>query len=391
MIIAAKKKGIKKLIVPCENVNEARLVYGLEIIGAFNLHEVIKYLEGKDINRKNIVDESRNEDDENQKVLDFADVKGQAEMIDAVMLAAAGGHNMLMIGEPGCGKTMIAQRIPTILPQMTEEECLEVTKIYSISGLLENGHSLMKNRPFRAPHHNASLNALIGGGVNALPGGVSLAHNGVLFLDELEEFSRRTLDALRQPLEDKKVCISRVNGTHTFPSNFMFITAMNPCPCGYYPSSKCRCTDYEIIKYRGKISGPILDRIDIQKEIKPVSFFNLEHENSTLSSEQIRKKVERARRIQQDRYKGENGINCNAQISTSLIQKYCSLAQEAVKLLRSTSEKYGYSARVIHKLLRMARTSADLDGEESIRLSDVERVLSYRNLDQSNSKMLVVK
>lgn len=209
-------------------------------------------------------------------------------------------------------------------------------------------------------------------------------------MDELAEFSRRTLDALRQLLEDKKVCISRVNGTHTFPSNFMFITAMNPCPCGYYPSSKCRCTDYEIIKYRGKISGPILDRIDIQKEIKPVSFFNLEHENSTLSSEQIREKVERARRIQQDRYKGENGINCNAQIPTSLIQKYCSLAQEAVKLLRSTSEKYGYSARVIHKLLRMARTSADLDGEESIRLSDVERVLSYRNLDQSNSKMLVV-
>ena len=177
------------------------------------------------------------------------------ELIEAVVLAAAGGHNMLMVGEPGCGKTMIAQRIPTILPEMTEEECLEVTKIYSISGLLPNGHALMKYRPFRAPHHNASLNALIGGGAYAMPGEVSLAHNGVLFLDELAEFSRRTLDALRQPIEDKKVSISRVNGTHTFPSSFMFITAMNPCPCGYYPGAKCKCTDYEIIKYRGKISG----------------------------------------------------------------------------------------------------------------------------------------
>ena len=322
--------------------------------------------------------------------MDFSDVKGQAELTEAVMLAAAGGHNMLMIGEPGCGKTMVAQRIPTILPQMTEEECLEVTKIYSISGILENGHSLIKNRPFRAPHHNASLNALIGGGVNALPGEVSLAHNGVLFLDELAEFSRRTLDALRQPIEDKRVCISRVNGTHTFPSNFMFVTAMNPCPCGYYPSSKCRCTDYEIIKYRGKISGPIMDRIDIQKEVKPVNFFNLENQKESLSSAWIREKVEKARMIQQERYKNEKGINCNAQMSTSLIQQFCVLDEESLKLLKQTSEKYGYSARVIHKLLRLARTSADLDGEERIRQLDIERVLSCRDLDKSNSKMLVV-
>ena len=260
MIITAQKSGIKKIIVPSENMNEANLVHGIEIIGLNNLDEVIRYLEGKNIMCDAIHSDAREEMKNMELNLDFADVKGQNGLIDAVILAAAGGHNMLMIGEPGCGKTMIAQRIPTILPQMTDEECLEVTKIYSISGILPNGHALMRNRPFRAPHHNASL--------NALPGEVSLAHNGVLFLDELAEFSRHTLDALRQPIEDKKVSISRVNGTHTFPSNFMFVAAMNPCPCGYYPSSRCRCTDYEIIKYRGKISGPIMDRIDIQKEVQ---------------------------------------------------------------------------------------------------------------------------
>ena len=298
---------------------------------------------------------------------------------------------MLMIGEPGCGKTMIAQRIPTILPQMTDEECLEVTKIYSISGILPNGHALMRNRPFRAPHHNASLNALIGGGMNAMPGEVSLAHNGVLFLDELAEFSRHTLDALRQPIEDKKVSISRVNGTHTFPSNFMFVAAMNPCPCGYYPSSRCRCTDYEIIKYRGKISGPIMDRIDIQKEVHPVDYFGLNEEPPAMSSAEIRIRVEKARKIQQIRYKNEDGINCNAQMSTSLIQKYCVLDKPSLELLRVVSEEFGYSARVIHKFLRLARTSADLDGSENIRLKDVQVVLSCRDLDQSNSKMMVVK
>lgn len=249
----------------------------------------------------------------------------------------------------------------------------------------------MKYRPFRAPHHNASLNALIGGGAYAMPGEVSLAHNGVLFLDELAEFSRRTLDALRQPIEDKKVSISRVNGTHTFPSNFMFITAMNPCPCGYYPGAKCKCTDYEIIKYRGKISGPIMDRIDIQKEVHPVDFFAIADQKSGASSEELRTKVEKARKIQQERYAQEKGINCNAQMTTELIQRYCVLDKDSLTLLRETSEKYGYSARVIHKLLRLARTSADLDGEEKICQKDIEKVLTCRELDKSNSKMVVVK
>lgn len=391
MIITAQKSGIKKIIVPSENMNEASLVHGIEIIGLNNLDEVIRYLEGKNIMCDAIHPDAREEIKNMELNLDFADVKGQNELIDAVILAAAGGHNMLMIGEPGCGKTMIAQRIPTILPQMTDEECLEVTKIYSISGILPNGHALMRNRPFRAPHHNASLNALIGGGMNAMPGEVSLAHNGVLFLDELAEFSRHTLDALRQPIEDKKVSISRVNGTHTFPSNFMFVAAMNPCPCGYYPSSRCRCTDYEIIKYRGKISGPIMDRIDIQKEVHPVDYFGLNEEPPAMSSAEIRIRVEKARKIQQIRYKNEDGINCNAQMSTSHIQKYCVLDDASLKLLKEASEEYGYSARVIHKLLRLARTSADLDGEENIRLSDVQKVLSCRDLDKSNSRMMVVK
>ena len=391
MIITAQKSGIKKIIVPSENMNEASLVHGIEIIGLNNLDEVIRYLEGKNIMGDAIHPDAREEIKNMELNLDFADVKGQNELIDAVILAAAGGHNMLMIGEPGCGKTMIAQRIPTILPQMADEECLEVTKIYSISGILPNGHALMRNRPFRAPHHNASLNALIGGGMNAMPGEVSLAHNGVLFLDELAEFSRHTLDALRQPIEDKKVSISRVNGTHTFPSNFMFVAAMNPCPCGYYLSSRCRCTDYEIIKYRGKISGPIMDRIDIQKEVHPVDYFGLNEEPPAMSSAEIRIRVEKARKIQQIRYKNEDGINCNAQMSTSHIQKYCVLDDASLKLLKEASEEYGYSARVIHKLLRLARTSADLDGEENIRLSDVQKVLSCRDLDKSNSRMMVVK
>ncbi len=390
MVIAAKKCRIKKLIVPYENVNEANLVHNIEIVGLQSLEDTIRHLQGKE--SFGFSDGRPVEDSSSEQVssLDFADVKGQEDMMEAITLAAAGGHNLLMIGEPGCGKTMIAQRIPTILPEMIEEECLEVTKIYSISGLLPSGSALMKNRPFRAPHHNASLNALIGGGVNAMPGEVSLAHNGVLFLDELAEFSRRTLDALRQPIEDKKVSISRVNGTHTFPSNFMFVTAMNPCPCGYYPSSKCRCSDYEIIKYRGRISGPIMDRIDIQKEVHPVGFFDLDQAKPSLSSEEIRKKVEKARVIQQERYADQEGVNSNAQMSTPLIQKYCQLNSDSVKILKETSEKYGYSARVIHKLLRLARTSADLDESEEVRTEDVQRALSCRDLDRSNSEMLVV-
>lgn len=388
MVITAARMHLKRVIVPLENVKEASLVKNIEIIGLDSLTDVIHYVEGKEVPQKEITQGKPSAYEE--KTPDFIDVVGQQEIIETVTLAAAGGHNMLMIGTPGCGKTMIASRIPSILPDMTEKECLEVTKIYSISGLLPTNHELMRHRPFRAPHHNASLNALIGGGADAMPGEVSLAHNGVLFLDELAEFSKRTLDALRQPLEDKKVSISRVNGSHTFPSNFMFITAMNPCPCGYYPDEKCRCTDYEIIKYRGKISGPILDRIDIQKQVRPIDYFDAK-ESPGISSEILKAKVLKAREIQQKRFANEPGINCNAQMNTALLKEYCELDDTANELLRATCTAYGYSARVVHKLLRLARTSADLRGNDRIDTTDIAAILECRDLDKSNSKMLVVK
>ncbi len=405
MVTEARKCGVKSVVVPYENSQEASSVSGINVCPVKSLPDTISFLEGRlDLAKMNEEDSTGNRaegaeindcnsaqrDGVANADFDFSDVKGQDELIEAIVLGAAGGHNILMLGEPGCGKTMIAQRIPTILPRMSEKESLEVTKIHSISGLLDAGTGLLKDRPFRAPHHNVSLNALIGGGSYAQPGEVSLAHNGVLFLDELAEFSRSTLDALRQPMEDKRVTISRVNGTNSYPANFMFVAAMNPCPCGYYPSKKCRCTDYEIIHYRGKISGPILERIDIQKSVAHVDYFELNEKKSSLSSAQLREKVEKARKIQQERFKDDKQVNCNAQMTTTMIQKYCKLDEECTQILKNASEKYGYSARVIHKLLRLARTSADLDGAENIRREDIIRVLGCRDLDVSSSQMYAI-
>ena len=417
MITEARKCGVSSVVVPYENRKEASSVSGIRVCPVTNLQDTVKFLEGrldiKELEKEgmdcmlrrkgglsakknagaNGAHESREDDNSETQInrgLDFADVKGQDELIDAIILGAAGGHNILMIGEPGCGKTMIAQRIPTILPAMSEKESLEVTKIHSIAGLLDTGAGLVEQRPFRAPHHNVSLNALIGGGSYAQPGEVSLAHNGVLFLDEIAEFSKSTLDALRQPMEDKRVTISRVNGTNSYPANFMFVAAMNPCPCGYYPSKKCRCTDYEIIHYRGKISGPILERIDIQKSVAHVDYFELSERKSSRTSDQLRKIVEQARTIQQERFKNATGVNCNAQMPPSMIQRYCRLDDECTKMLKDASEKYGYSARVIHKLLRLARTCADIELSEKIRPQDVARALSCRDLDVSSSRLYTI-
>lgn len=405
MLTEARRCGVKAVIVPFANWKEAMTVSGIQVYPVKNLPDTIRFLEGRLDLLKQLPDEdedmrmkseltdeipSQNEDGSLTGELDFYDVKGQNELIEAIVLGAAGGHNIMMIGEPGCGKTMIAQRIPSILPRMTEKEALEVTKIHSITGLLDAGSGLMKVRPFRAPHHNVSLNALIGGGTYAQPGEVSLAHNGVLFLDELAEFSRSTLDSLRQPMEDKRVTISRVNGTHAYPANFMFVAAMNPCPCGYYPTKKCRCTDYEILHYRGKISGPILERIDIQKSVEHVDYFELDQCKSSPKSESLRLRVESARKIQQKRFQKDTGISCNAQMTTSMLQKYCKLDDICTQKLKKASEKYGYSARVIHKLLRMARTAADLDASEEIRPEDIDRVLHCRDLDVSTSKMYAI-
>ena len=409
MVAEARKCGVKAVVIPYENRQEAESVSGILVCPVRSLQDTVRFLEGRlDLKKQDVVEEEikgsktsglvsgganeclPDKGSALDKDIDFSDVKGQDELVEAIVLGAAGGHNILMLGEPGCGKTMIAQRIPTILPRMTEKESLEVTKIHSISGLLDAGTGLLKTRPFRAPHHNVSLNALIGGGSYAQPGEVSLAHNGVLFLDELAEFSRSTLDALRQPMEDKRVTISRVNGTNSYPANFMFVAAMNPCPCGYYPSKKCRCTDYEIIHYRSKISGPILERIDIQKSVAHVDYFGLSNAKSGFSSAELRERVEKARMIQQERYKNDKEVNCNAQMTTTMIQKYCRLDDECTQILKNASEKYGYSARVIHKLLRLARTSADLDNVENIRREDITRVLSCRDLDVSSSQMYAI-
>ncbi len=391
MVTEAKNRGIEAVIIPCRNWKEAENVTGIKVYGMENLRDTIRFLEGR--SEPPAISEKTETFKKTVRTerLDFADVKGQEDLIEAIVLGAAGGHNILMIGEPGCGKTMIAERISTILPKMTEKEALEVTKIHSISGLLQPDHGLVSERPFRAPHHNVSLNALIGGGSYAQPGEVSLAHNGVLFLDELAEFSKSTLDALRQPLEDKKVTISRVNGTNTYPSNFMFVAAMNPCPCGYHPSPRCKCTDYEIVHYRGKISGPILERIDIQKTVRHVNYFSLSDEKSTQTSTELRSLVEKARKIQQERFKEDEFVNCNAQMTTAMIQKYCKLDEESTEMLKNASEKFGYSARVIHKLLRLARTAADLRNSVNIEQEDVRRVLNCRDLDKSNNEMYVIQ
>ena len=388
MVIAAKKSGIKNIIVPQGNTKEASLVKGITVYGFTDLKSIIDFIEGK-TQVDPFIDTNDVESIQSYPV-DFSDVKGQDVLIEYIVVAAAGGHNMLMVGAPGCGKSMIAKRIPTILPKMEEEEALEITKIYSVSGLLKNRGNLISERPFRAPHHSASLNALIGGGNNAMPGQVSLAHNGVLFLDEVAEFSKKTLDALRQPMEDKKVTIARVNNTNTYPANFMFIAAMNPCPCGYHGTKKCKCTDYEILKYRQKVSGPILDRIDIQKYVHPVDFLQLTEERKGISSESLRQRVESAREVQRIRYRDHEGVNCNAQMTPELIRKHCNLDDDSRELLQKAYDKHGYSARTYDKFLKIARTFADLDNSDHIRKKDIMNVLLSRDLDKEGTRMHTV-
>lgn len=389
MVLAAKEAGISNIIVSIDNVLEACLVKDINVYGFEDLKSVIDYLEGRIEAQKS--SRKINSEVYSNYLVDFNEVKGQDILIEFIVVAAAGGHNMLMIGTPGCGKSMIAKRIPTILPDMTEEEALEITKIYSVAGLLKHKGSLIQERPFRAPHHNASLNSLIGGGNNAMPGEVSLAHNGVLFLDEVAEFSKKTLDALRQPMEDKKVTISRVNCTNIYPSNFMFIAAMNPCPCGYYGTKKCRCSDYEVLKYRQKISGPLLDRIDIQKYVQPVEFMELTEKKEGVPSSQIKERIERARKIQRLRYKDINGVNCNAQLTPRLIREFCDLEKDSKDLLRKAFERFGYSARTFDKFLKIARTFADLEESPKIRRKDIANVLLSRDLDKEKMLLNIVK
>ena len=388
MVIAAKESGIKNVIVPLDNVKEASLVQGINIFGFNSLIEVVEYLENRREYETQVV--LANDEENDRFSLDFRDVQGQEALIEYIVIAASGGHNLLMIGQPGCGKSMIAKRIPTILPSMTDEEALEVTKIYSVAGILRTKNGLIVDRPFRAPHHNASTNSLIGGGNNATPGEISLAHNGVLFLDEVAEFNKKTLESLRQPMEDQRVTISRVKYTNTYPASFMLIAAMNPCPCGYYGSDKCNCTDYEVLKYRQKISGPIMDRMDIQKYVRPVDFMNLSSYSMGKSSKELRERVELARRIQKKRFEGVKNVNCNAQMSNSLIKEYCHIEAEGQKLMELTYNKFKYSARTFHKYLKIARTFADMDDSEKLRKKDIAAAVMSRDLEKDKSVMTVL-
>lgn len=388
MAICAKKSGVRNLVVPMQNVREASLVKGLNVIGFSTLRQVADYLQGRPVQL--VIPEPDGIDDAGVAFQgDFGEVKGQDSLLKYIRIAAAGGHNMLMIGAPGCGKSMIAKRIPTILPGMGEEEALEVTKIYSVSGLLKERGRLIQERPFRAPHQNASTNALIGGGNDAKPGEISLAHNGILFLDEISEFNRKTLESLRQPMEDKRVTVSRVRYTHRYPCNFMLVAAMNPCPCGYYGMERCKCTDYEILKYRQKLSGPILDRIDIQKYMNHVNFLNLSEYESGMSSSEMREQVERARNIQQKRYEKYKGINCNAQMTSQLLKEFCQIDDECSRILEKVYDRYQYSARTFYKFLKIARTFADFEESRDIRKQDVINALMSRDLEKEERGMVV--
>ncbi len=390
MTIAAKKAGIRNIIVPIDNVREASLVKGINIFGFDSLIHTVEFLEGKRAYTpgpdKHVFNEKR--DDEYQ--LDFKDVQGQDALIEYIVIAASGGHNLLMIGSPGCGKSMIAKRIPTILPSMTDEEALDVTKIYSVAGILREKEGLVVERPFRAPHHNASTNSLIGGGNDATPGEISLAHNGVLFLDEIAEFGKKTLEALRQPMEDQKVTISRVKYTNTYPASFMLVAAMNPCPCGYYGNEKCKCSDYEVLKYRQKISGPIMDRMDIQKHVRPVDFMDLSNCSLGRTSKELRERVELTREIQKKRFQNINGVNCNAQMNNSLVKEYCMLESDGQRLLQLAYERFKYSARTFHKYLKVARTFADMEASDKIRKKDVASALMSRDLEKDRTIMTVL-
>ncbi|EHQ91849.1 YifB family Mg chelatase-like AAA ATPase [Desulfosporosinus youngiae] len=389
MVIAARESGMKRIFVPFENYREASLVKGLEIYAFKSLGDVIGFLQGKQEYCPPNFEEGEKFRDSHED-LDFADVRGQDVLIEYIVAAVAGGHNILMIGSPGCGKSMIAKRISTIMPELSEEEALEITRIYSITGHLRERRSLVTERPFRSPHHNASMNSLVGGGSPVVPGEISLAHNGILFLDEIAEFDKKSLDALRQPMEDKVVTVSRVKSTGVFPSNFMLVAAMNPCPCGYYGQPRCRCTDYEVLKYRQKISGPILDRIEVHKYVQPVNFLNLSAQVKGRSSNELKEQVQKARRIQQERFSGIPSVNSNAQMTEAMIKEFCRLDLESTQLLSLAFDKFQYSARTYNKFLKTARTFADLEESDVIRKKDVSAALMSRDLDKDRSGMLVV-
>ena len=385
MCLAARDAGKKIIYVPYENAGEASVTEGITVYGIKNVKELLNHLSGEDPLNPVCFDRSVFESGSRSFPLDFADVKGQEKAKRALEIAAAGGHNVLLIGPPGTGKSMLAKRIPSILPPLAFEEAIDTTKLHSVAGILPENVSLLTSRPFRSPHHTLSAVALAGGGIIPMPGEISLAHNGVLFLDELPEFSKQSTEVLRQPLEDHKITINRASGRVTFPCSFMLVCAMNPCRCGYYghPTRKCTCRKNDIDAYLQKISGPLLDRIDIQVEVPSVPYEALADDKPQMSSEEMRERVVKARNVALDRFRADGeAIFSNAAMESSHIRKYCTLTDTAATLLKNAFDRLGLSGRGYDRILRLARTIADLDGSENIDGKHIAEAIQLRSLDR---------